>query len=193
MIVAADMTAPFESPAFMTSGGNQAILEARAQDSAGNTAVSDPVTLQVSNDDDHSDHARAATSVSVPSTTGSTMGAGDVDYFRFTVPSDTQLLLRTILSTLPNPVLMLLAGDGATTLDLDDDGGTGLASEIRRGSSSQDAPPAAASDRTSRATARADLAGRAPPARIQAVSVNKITYFVEVRAFGSQQAGNIPI
>ncbi|WP_166829988.1 Calx-beta domain-containing protein [Thalassoroseus pseudoceratinae] len=81
--------------------------------------------------DDHGDNAIEASSVNAATTTAGELEiSGDQDYFSFNAQAGTEYTLSTTLLTLPDSTLTLYDTDGVTELEFDDDGGTGLASEI---------------------------------------------------------------
>jgi len=76
--------------------------------------------------DDHGDDAGSATQLSLgQSEPGDIEISGDVDWFKFTAQADYQYQLETSAGTLTDTVLRLIASDGTTELDSDDDSGTG--------------------------------------------------------------------
>jgi hypothetical protein len=88
-------------------------------------------SVSLSGSDDHGNNAGVATAFTVPSTkAGEIEVLFDVDWFRFNAVSGTSYEFDTVLGTLSDSVLRLIAPNGTTELAYDDDGGSGFASHI---------------------------------------------------------------
>ncbi|ADV68819.1 Ig-like domain-containing protein [Deinococcus maricopensis] len=135
-----DSTAPYTFTATYTYANNGAhTYTARAVETNGKTADGTAtVTVNIADAFEPNDSAAAAAPLTYgQNVTGSIAGQDrDYDWFKFTAKAGDQVLIRALgkntnpTSTL-DPVLYLYAPDGKTLLERDDDGGTGLDSEIR--------------------------------------------------------------
>ena len=81
--------------------------------------------------DDHGNDAGSATPVGTNSSNAGVIEVpDDVDWFSFSAQSGFDYTFETVLGTLSDSVLRLISTDGTMQLDIDDDGGPGLASLI---------------------------------------------------------------
>ncbi len=131
-----DGQTPLESAPSGSGGGSSISWSANftatvyLEVAAGTSSQTGTYTLSIASDD-HSNSASGATPVSVPSTaSGNLELVGDVDWFAFEAEADQAYTFGTTLLGLSDSVLRLYDTDGATLLEVDDDGGSGLASRI---------------------------------------------------------------
>ena len=81
--------------------------------------------------DDHGNQPGVATPVELNSSNvGELETEGDVDYFSFTVPAEAAVTLQVSLLSLIDSTLTLFDSDGVTQLEFNDDGPSGLGSQI---------------------------------------------------------------
>ncbi|HMP05489.1 MAG TPA: PPC domain-containing protein, partial [Lacipirellulaceae bacterium] len=87
--------------------------------------------LVITGEDDHGDSAAHATAIDVPTMVDGVIEMPfDVDWFAFEAVAGARYRVETMLGTLTDSQLRLVAADGVTQLAFDDDGGEGLASLI---------------------------------------------------------------
>ena len=109
--------------------GSQTVVIAAS--AAGFASGADTLVVLDNEGDDHGNDAVTATSIGVPSVTQGTIEtAGDTDWFRFDASAGSMYELVTMVGSLRDTTLTLIAPDGTTALLFDDDGGADLASRI---------------------------------------------------------------
>jgi hypothetical protein len=116
-----------------TSGWNAGSHQifARAQDNTGAWSACAATTLTVLPPDDYGNSAAAATAIGMPSSTaGAIETTSDVDWFKFQAVAGKTYVLTVGLGTLPDSVLYLYDTNGAGQLAINDDYGSGNASQI---------------------------------------------------------------